>query len=145
MQPCQIAARKPAALLPKGQRGGLAGLEAQRDQAEPCRGGDAGGPSWLQGSRGTLTANYRRALQHCRLNFVVLTAARGQTVGKMAVGVKVVTADGQKPGVGAVLLREVVGKTISAVILFVGFLLIAVDGRKRGLHDRIGSTFVEKV
>ena len=77
--------------------------------------------------------------------FVVLTAARGQTVGKMAVGVKVVTAHGQKPGVGAVLLREVVGKTISAVILFVGFLLIAVDGRKRGLHDRIGSTFVEKV
>lgn len=77
--------------------------------------------------------------------FVVLTAARGQTVGKMAVGVKVVTADGQKPGVRAVLLREVVGKAVSAVILFLGFLLIAVDGRKRGLHDRIGSTFVEKV
>ena len=77
--------------------------------------------------------------------FVVLTAARGQTVGKMAVGVKVVTADGQKPCVRAVLLREVVGKAVSAVILFLGFLLIAVDGRKRGLHDRIGSTFVEKV
>ena len=77
--------------------------------------------------------------------FVVLTAARGQTVGKMAVGVKVVTADGQKPGVRAVLVREVVGKAVSAVILFLGFLLIAVDGRKRGLHDRIGSTFVEKV
>ena len=77
--------------------------------------------------------------------FVVLTAARGQTVGKMAVGIKVVTADGQKPGVRAVLLREVVGKAVSAVILFLGFLLIAVDGRKRGLHDRIGSTFVEKV
>ena len=52
--------------------------------------------------------------------FVVLTAARGQTVGKMAVGVKVVTADGQKPGVRAVLLREVVGKAVSAVILFLG-------------------------
>ena len=77
--------------------------------------------------------------------FVLFTAYRGQTLGKMAVGIKVVDADGNKPGIVSAILREVVGKIVSAAILFVGFLLAAFDGRKRALHDRIGSTYVEKV
>ena len=36
-------------------------------------------------------------------------------------------------------------KFISAIILFVGFIMVAFTDRKRGLHDMIASTLVVKV
>lgn len=70
---------------------------------------------------------------------------RGQTPGKMAVGIKVVDARGNRPTLGVAALREVLGKVISAVVLFVGFLRIAWDKEKQGSHDKIASTHVVKV
>ena len=37
---------------------------------------------------------------------------------------------------------RLVGMTISAILLFTGFLLVLVDNRRRGLHDRIARTVV---
>ena len=74
--------------------------------------------------------------------FVVLTGAFGATLGKMALGMKVVGADGAKVGIGAVLMREVVGKIVSAVVVLIGFVWILVDDNRQGWHDKIGKTFV---
>lgn len=41
-------------------------------------------------------------------------------------------------------IRETVGKAISS-FLYVGFLIIAFNHRKRGLHDFIASTHAERV
>ena len=76
--------------------------------------------------------------------YVAMTAAFGATLGKMALGMRVADADGNRPGVGAVLMREVVGKFISALVILIGFFWILVDDRRQGWHDKIGKTFVVK-
>jgi uncharacterized RDD family membrane protein YckC len=75
---------------------------------------------------------------------VAMTVKWGQTLGKMAVGIKVVREDDSPNGWGTILLRETVGKILSALILCVGYLLAAFDRRKQSLHDRIARTFVVK-
>ena len=74
------------------------------------------------------------------LYYVLLTGLRGQTVGKMTLGIRVVRADGRLPGLGYAALREVVGKFVSAIALFLGFLWIAWDREKQGWHDKIAGT-----
>ncbi len=77
--------------------------------------------------------------------FVILTVVYGQTLGKMALGIKVVSQDGSPNTWGAILLRETIGKFLSAILLLIGYLMIAFDGRKRALHDRIAETYVVRV
>ena len=47
-------------------------------------------------------------------------------------------------GYGAALLR-LIGYLASAMILYVGFLMVAFTDRKRGLHDMIAGTVVVRV
>jgi len=75
------------------------------------------------------------------LYFVGLWAWRGQTLGKMAVAIRVVRTDGRPVGVGAALLR-LVGYLFSTLLLFAGFLMIVFDRQRRGLHDRLADTIV---
>ena len=79
------------------------------------------------------------------LYFVLLTGLRGQTLGKMAVGVRVAGRDGQAPGLGYAALREIVGKFVSGFVFLLGFFWIGWDGRKQGWHDKIAGTFVVRV
>ena len=77
--------------------------------------------------------------------FVVFTGSCGQTLGKMALRIKVVGTDGEDIGYGRALLREVPGKFLSSLILFIGYLMVAFDERKQGLHDKIADTYVIKL
>lgn len=74
--------------------------------------------------------------------YVVYQAKYGQTIGKKAMNIKVITYDGETPTMFAFFLREVIGKTISAIILFIGYLMVIWDAKKQGLHDKIASTYV---
>ena len=92
--------------------------------------------------------------------YFLLTAAFGATLGKMALGMRVVDRDGNKAGVGPVLIREVIARAIGAIItavvgagigdlvgIAVGIIIIIMilfDERRQGLHDKIGGTFVVK-
>ena len=73
--------------------------------------------------------------------FVVFTGTKGQTPGKMALGIQVVDANGNIPGLRRAFFREVPGKLISAVPLFLGFASAGWDDRKRGWHDHIAGTY----
>jgi uncharacterized RDD family membrane protein YckC len=75
----------------------------------------------------------------------LFTGLKGQTPGKMLVKIKVINSKGNKPGLGRAALREIIGKTISYFALLLGYLLIAFDKEKRGLHDKIAGTYVVKV
>ena len=75
----------------------------------------------------------------------LLTGLRGQTVGKMLLGIKVIDEEGNVPGLGRAALREILGKLISFVVLYLGFLWIAWDRQKQGWHDKIAHTYVVKV
>lgn len=75
--------------------------------------------------------------------FIFFWGAKGQTPGKMALGLYVISADGQPMSYGKAALRYV-GYMVSGFILGIGFLMVAFDDAKRGLHDRIATTLVVK-
>jgi len=79
------------------------------------------------------------------LYFWLFTGFKGQTPGKMIVGIKVVDKSGNKPGLFSAAIREILGKIISTVIFFLGFLWIGWDNQKQGLHDKLATTYVVKV
>lgn len=70
----------------------------------------------------------------------------GQTIGKKAMGIKVVDmVTGQTPSVGKFLLRDMVGKILSSLILMIGYLMPLWDEKKQALHDKIAGTVVIRV
>ena len=78
------------------------------------------------------------------LYFALLESSeRGATVGKMAMGLRVVTDQGQRLSFLNATGRYF-AKIISAIILCIGFIMIAFTDRKRGLHDMIAGTLVVK-
>jgi uncharacterized RDD family membrane protein YckC len=72
---------------------------------------------------------------------VLFTAASGQTIGKMAFGLKVVSAEDGPVTMGRALVRVVVF-LISALPAGLGLLPAAFDHARRGLHDRLADTRV---
>jgi uncharacterized RDD family membrane protein YckC len=78
------------------------------------------------------------------LYFALLESSeRGATVGKMAMGLRVVTSDGQRLSFMNAVGRYF-AKALSALIFCIGFIMIAFTERKRGLHDIIAGTLVIK-
>ena len=73
--------------------------------------------------------------------FVLFTLRKGATPGKLAMGLRVVNADGSPCGALTVLFRETVGRYLSG-LLCIGYLLIPGDKEHRALHDRISDTRV---
>lgn len=76
--------------------------------------------------------------------FVFLHWARGQTLGKMAFHIRVVSREGGPLSFGQAALRHL-GSWLSAAILGIGYLVAAFRADKRALHDLIAGTRVEHV
>ncbi|HEY0068792.1 MAG TPA: RDD family protein, partial [Chloroflexia bacterium] len=72
---------------------------------------------------------------------VVQWSTWGQTIGKKLMGIKVVGADGQSPSWGRSVLRFV-GYIFSISLGGWGVVMVALDLRHQGLHDKIAETFV---
>ena len=77
--------------------------------------------------------------------YVTFTGHGGQTPGKMAVRVKVIRTDGADITYGRAFFREVLGKFVSGVLLCIGYIMVAFDSQKQGLHDKIADTYVIKL
>jgi uncharacterized RDD family membrane protein YckC len=73
--------------------------------------------------------------------FIGFWTVTGQTPGARMFRFRVCTAALQRLRAGRALLRFV-GLVLAALPLFAGFLLILVDGRRRGLHDLLAGTVV---
>ncbi len=71
------------------------------------------------------------------------TACGGQTLGKMALGLRVVAGDGAVPA-GAAGLRALTSLA-GAGLAGLGYLPALFDGDHRGLHDRLAGTRVVRV
>jgi len=76
---------------------------------------------------------------------VFFTGYCGQTPGKMAVRVKVVRTDGSDIGYGRAFVREIPGKFLSGILFGAGYLMVAFDPKRQGLHDKIADTCVVKL
>jgi uncharacterized RDD family membrane protein YckC len=66
---------------------------------------------------------------------------RGQTPGKMALGLRIVRFNGDAIGWGGAIMR-LLGYPISVVPLLIGFIWIGFDTRRQGLHDKLAETYV---
>jgi uncharacterized RDD family membrane protein YckC len=77
--------------------------------------------------------------------YVYFTAFGGQTPGKMALRIKVVRTDSTALTLGRAFYREIIGKFVSGIILGIGYLMIAFDAKKQGLHDRMADTYVVRL
>lgn len=77
--------------------------------------------------------------------YVFFTGYCGQTPGKMALRIKVIRCDGSSLSYGRAAFREIPAKFISGIILGIGYLMVAFDDQKQGLHDRIADTYVIKL
>ena len=63
------------------------------------------------------------------------------TPGKYIVGLKITDDLGNKISIGKAVVRYI-GYIVSAIILYIGFILVGFTENKRGLHDMIASTRV---
>jgi uncharacterized RDD family membrane protein YckC len=69
------------------------------------------------------------------------SSSRQATLGKMALGIIVTDADGKRISFGRAIGRNL-GKIISQIILFIGFLMVAFTQKKQGLHDIMANCLV---
>ncbi len=76
---------------------------------------------------------------------VCLTGFCGATLGKMALGLKVVRTDGDPIGIGRAILRYVVEEVVAGVTFGLAFIAVAVTEKKQGLHDMVAGSVVIRV
>lgn len=76
--------------------------------------------------------------------YIVLHGATGQTLGKMAVGVRVVSLEGGEISYGVSFVRWV-GYFLSTFTFLLGYLMVGVRADKRALHDLVAGTRVVRV
>ncbi len=68
--------------------------------------------------------------------------ASGQTLGKRALGIRVISLEGGGPiGFGRALVRYL-GRIVSTIVLFLGYLWMLWDGEKQTWHDKMAGSIV---
>ncbi|MFI5339199.1 MAG: RDD family protein [Candidatus Methylomirabilales bacterium] len=76
--------------------------------------------------------------------FTLFVGFRGQTPGKMLLGLKIIRTTGEEVGYGSALVRWI-AQCLSLLPLGLGFLMIAFSRRKQGLHDKLARTYVVRI
>lgn len=76
--------------------------------------------------------------------FVGCTVWAGTTPGKAALGLRVAKRNGDAPDPGTAILREVVGRFVSSIALYIGYLSVLWDKDSLAWHDHIAKTVVLK-
>ena len=73
--------------------------------------------------------------------YICMHGKYGQTLGKMLIGIKVIKINDEHLSYGTALLRYI-GRTVNALTLFIGYIVVVFNRKKRGLHDFIAGTKV---
>ena len=74
---------------------------------------------------------------------IYMVGTKGGTPGKLILGIKIVNEEGEYIGVPLAILRYI-GKILSFILFFIGYIMIAWDAKKQGLHDKIVGSYVVK-
>lgn len=85
---------------------------------------------------------YMFAIVGVVLYYTLMESSEKQaTFGKMAVGIQVGDRQGNRISFANALGRYF-SKILSALILYIGFMMVGWDDRKQGLHDKIADTYI---
>ena len=90
---------------------------------------------------GNLLANLLSVVLGWLYYALMESSAMQATLGKKALGLIVTDESGQRIGFGRATGRYF-AKIISALILLIGFIMVAFTERKQGLHDKLAGTLV---
>ena len=71
-----------------------------------------------------------------------LTSKFGGGIGKLIAGIQVVNPEGQKISFKRAFFRNYIGYTVSAIILYAGFIWILIDKQRQAWHDQVANTYV---
>lgn len=77
--------------------------------------------------------------------YIIFTYCTGTTPGKRLFNLRVVPAEDPENGklrLTDVIYRETIGKFLSSVFLYIGYLMAGIDREKRALHDMLCDTRV---
>lgn len=96
------------------------------------------------GTYGATAVGLTYALAFVPLYHILMWSWWGQTVGKMAVHIKVTRPDGDGLSLGRSALR-LFALGLAMLPLFLGVLTALFDGRRRALHDHLAGTVVVEV
>ncbi len=91
----------------------------------------------------SVSANIISICLYWLYNAILESSAYQATLGKRALGIKVIDMEGQRISFGQATGRYF-GKIISALILGIGFLMMLWDDKKQTLHDKMAATLVIK-
>jgi uncharacterized RDD family membrane protein YckC len=70
---------------------------------------------------------------------------RGQTLGKSAMGIRVISlADGQPIGYGRAFIRTI-GRIVSGIVIYIGYLWMLWDREHQTWHDKFAGSVVVPV
>ncbi len=156
--PCISASRAFPALGPWGTALFFSVPPDESDTGSPA--GPGGGPTPAGTGSGTRYAGFWIRLLSFIIDTILLSpiswgganliyrigmwAWRGQTLGHMIINTKIIRTNG-----GAVDLRTAVLRYLGYILCYltlgIGFLVIAFDKNKQGLHDKIAGTYVVRV
>ncbi|MCT8138407.1 RDD family protein [Anaerobacillus sp. CMMVII] len=82
-----------------------------------------------------------------RLYYLILPIVwYGYTIGKKALGIRIARVDGEKVGIGTMLLRDIVAGIVYVFTLGIGVIvsafMVGLREDKRSIHDFIAGTYV---
>lgn len=89
-----------------------------------------------------LTAGYVGVASVAIINFVLLAAFSGRTLGKWITGLRIERRDGEPVSFARALVRHSIGYLLTILTLGLGFLITAFDPQGRALHDWLAGTIV---
>ena len=95
-----------------------------------------------RGSSFALTAGYAGVAGVAIINFVLLAAFSGRTLGKWITGLRIERRNGEPVSFVRALVRHLAGYTLTVLTLGLGFLITVFDPQGRALHDWLAGTVV---
>jgi Mce-associated membrane protein len=75
-------------------------------------------------------------------NFFLLPIVRGQSIGKLITGLKIVSKDGRAARPMQIVLRNLLGYLVTVATIGLGFLISVLNPSGRTLHDYLFGTVV---
>lgn len=76
------------------------------------------------------------------LYFIVSTYLTGTTIGKKLFNLCVVSETDEKISLFSIVYRETIGRFFSGLFFSIGYIIVGIDKKKRGIHDFLGDTRV---
>ncbi|MGQ0543660.1 MAG: RDD family protein [Blastocatellia bacterium] len=76
------------------------------------------------------------------VDLFILPMINGQSLGKMATGVRIVGLDGEQPRLRSIVIRQILGPILTFFTLGFNFIFAGFSSSGRGLHDLIAGTVV---